>query len=74
MCVCECVCVCICIYVCVCVYIYIFIYIYISVAVLDLKNWGGEGKYGANQNNVRTFFLLLITVILYNIYELHCFQ
>ena len=36
------------------------------VAVLDFKNWGG-GKYGASQNNVRTFFLLHITVIAYYI-------
>ena len=42
-----------------------------TVEVPDFKNRGGGGKYGANRNNVRTFFLLLTTVILYNIYKLH---
>ena len=37
-----------------------------AVAVQDFKN-GGGGLVWANQNNVRTFFLLLINVIFHNI-------
>ena len=41
---------------------------YLSVAVLDFKNW--RGKYGAYQNNVRTFFyfLQLLYYIMYTSY------